>query len=111
MQGRKTRCRGVVMVVIVSPPKLWVWFPLMTRFTRYTICQWLLAGREFSSGTSVSSTNTTYLHDIKVKLLKVVLNTINIALTQNLKYVQRILLNKEIKIDMKISQKIIYHIT
>ena len=70
MQVRKTRYRGVVMVVIVSPPKLWVWFPLMTRCTRYTICQWLLAGREFSHGTSVSSTNKTDLHDIAVKIVK-----------------------------------------
>jgi hypothetical protein len=70
-----------------------------------------MAGREFSHGTSVSSTNKTDLHDITVQLLKVVLNTINITLTQIPKYVQRILLNKEIKINMRISQKIIYDIT
>ena len=35
------------------------------------VCLW------FSPGTSVSSTNKTYLHDITEILLKVVLNTIN----------------------------------
>ena len=44
---------------------------------QYVICQWLTAGRWFSPGTSVSSTNKTDRHDITEILLKVVLNTIN----------------------------------
>ena len=47
--------------------------------TRYNImwyiCQWLAAGRWFSSGTPVSSTNKTDHHDITNILLKVTLNT------------------------------------
>ena len=41
------------------------------------VCQWLAAGRLFSTGTPVSSTNKTDRHDITEILLKVVLNTIN----------------------------------
>jgi hypothetical protein len=40
-------------------------------------CQWLAAGRWFSPGTPISSTNKTDLHDITEILLKVALNTIN----------------------------------
>ena len=40
----------------------------------------LVAGRLFSPGTPVSSTNKTDPHDIPEILLKVALNTINIAL-------------------------------
>jgi len=36
-----------------------------------TICQWLAAGRWFSPGTTVSSTNKTDRHDIAEILLKV----------------------------------------
>ena len=39
------------------------------------VYQWLATGRWFSSGTSVSSTNKTDLHDITEILLKVALNT------------------------------------
>ena len=42
------------------------------------ICQWLAAGRWFSLGTTVSSTNKTDPHDIKEILLKVTLNTITL---------------------------------
>jgi DNA-directed RNA polymerase subunit RPC12/RpoP len=41
-------------------------------------CQWLAAGRWFSLGNPVSSTNKTEHHDITEILLKVVLNTINL---------------------------------
>ena len=43
------------------------------------VCQRLAAGRWFSSGTPISSTNTgkTDRHDISEILLKVALNTIN----------------------------------
>ena len=41
------------------------------------ICQWLAAGRWFSSGTLVSSTNKTDYHDITEILLKVAFSTIN----------------------------------
>ena len=40
------------------------------------VCQWLAAGRWFSPGTAVSSTNKTDCHDITEILLKVMLNTI-----------------------------------
>ena len=41
------------------------------------VCQWLEAGRWFSPGTPVSSTNKTDRHDIANILLKVTLNNIN----------------------------------
>ena len=41
------------------------------------VCQWLEAGRWFSPGTPVSSTNKTDRHDITKILLKVTLNNIN----------------------------------
>jgi len=46
-------------------------------FYIFKVCQWLATGRWFSSGTPVSSTNKTDLHDITEILLKVALNTIN----------------------------------
>ena len=42
------------------------------------VCQQLAAGRWFSPGTLVSSTNKTDCHDITEILLKVALNTINL---------------------------------
>ena len=45
------------------------------------VCQWFTAGRWFSSGTSVSSTNKTDFHDITEILLKVALHTINLTPT------------------------------
>ena len=44
------------------------------------VCQWLAAGRWFSTGTPVSSTNKTDHHDITEILLKVALNTMNLNL-------------------------------
>jgi hypothetical protein len=41
------------------------------------VCQWLAAGRWFSPGIPVSSTNKTDRHDITVIVLKVALNTMN----------------------------------
>ena len=43
------------------------------------ICLWLAADRWFSTGTQVSSTNTTVCHDITEILLKVVLNTLTLT--------------------------------
>jgi hypothetical protein len=43
-------------------------------------CQWLAAGRWFSPGTLVSSTNKTDHHDITEILWKVALNTITLTL-------------------------------
>ena len=40
------------------------------------VCQWLMTGRWFSPGTSVSSTNRTDRHDIAEILLRVAINTI-----------------------------------
>ena len=48
------------------------------------VCQWLAAGRWFSPGPLVSSTNTTDRYDITEILLKVVLNTIKPNLKPNL---------------------------
>jgi len=44
------------------------------------VCQWLTAGRWFSPGTPVSSTNKTDRHNITDMLLKVALNTITLTL-------------------------------
>ena len=44
------------------------------------VCQWLATGQWFSTGTSVSSTNKTDLHDITEILLKVVLNTLTLTI-------------------------------
>jgi hypothetical protein len=41
-----------------------------------TVCQWLAAGRWFSPGILVSSTNEIDRHDVTERLLKVALNTI-----------------------------------
>ena len=46
------------------------------------VCQWLAAGRWFSPGNLVSSTNKTDCHDITEILLKVELSTINQPFTQ-----------------------------
>jgi hypothetical protein len=42
------------------------------------VCQWLAAGRWFSTDTPVSSTNKTDRHNIAEILLKVALNTITL---------------------------------
>jgi hypothetical protein len=66
----------------LSPPKLWVWIPLMRGVLDTTLCdkawQWLSAGRSnrFSLSTLVSSTNKTDHHDIAEILLKEAFNTI-----------------------------------
>jgi hypothetical protein len=45
------------------------------------VCLWLVTGKWFSPGTSVSSTNKNGRHDITEILLKVALNTITLTLT------------------------------
>ena len=50
---------------------------------RDKVCQWLAAGRWFSTGTSVYSTNKTDRYDITNILLKVALNTISLSLAQH----------------------------
>ena len=64
----------------LSPPKLWVWIPLMAGVLDTTlcdkVCHWLVTGQWFSPGTPVSSVNKTDNHDIAEILLKVALNTI-----------------------------------
>jgi len=64
----------------LSPQTLWVRI-LLRRDVIDTIlcdkvCQWLAAGRWFSSGTPVSSINQTDRHDITIILLKVASNVI-----------------------------------
>jgi len=63
----------------LSPLMFWVRINLGARCTALCdqVCQWLAAGRWFSPGTSVSSTNKTDLHDItEILFLKVALNII-----------------------------------
>ena len=57
---------------------LWVRLPFRSRSTTLCDkgCQWLAAGRWFSPGPPVSSTNKTDRHDLTEILLKVALNTI-----------------------------------
>jgi hypothetical protein len=65
----------------LSPLTLWVRIPLRRGVFGTSlcnkVCQWLTAGRWFSMGTSVSSTNKTNRHGITEILLKVALSTIN----------------------------------
>jgi len=49
---------------------------LATELHISTLSKWLVAGRRFSPGTPVSSTNKTYLHNITEIFLKVALSTI-----------------------------------
>ena len=69
----------------LSPIMLWVQTPLRRDVLDTTlcdkVCQWLTAGRWFSPGTPVSSTNKTDRQDITEILLKVAMNTI--VLTPN----------------------------
>ena len=69
----------------LSPLTLRVRIPFMQGVLNTTlcvkVCQWLAAGRWFSPGTPVSSTNKTDRHDITEILLKVALNTITITLS------------------------------
>ena len=56
---------------------LWVRISIRARCTTLCdkVCRWLVTGRWFSPGTSVSLTNKTDRHDITEILLKVALNT------------------------------------
>jgi hypothetical protein len=67
-----------------SPPMLWVRIPLRRCVLYATlcdkVCQWLAAGRWFSPGTTVYSTNKTVHIDIIEILLKVALNIITLTL-------------------------------
>ena len=60
----------------------WVRIPLRRGVLDTTlcdkVCQWPAAGRWFSPGTPVSSTNKTDGHDITKILLKVAINTISL---------------------------------
>jgi hypothetical protein len=66
----------------LSPLTLWVRIPLRRGVFGTSlcnkVCQWLTAGRWFSLGTPVSSTNKTNRHGITEILLKVALSTINL---------------------------------
>ena len=69
----------------LSPLMLWAWILLRHGVLDTTLCdkvfEWLAAGRWFSPGILVSSTNKTDRHDISEILLKVVLNTITLTPT------------------------------
>ena len=62
----------------VQPLVLWVRIPIRARCATLCdkVCQWHAAGRWFSPGPPVSSTNKTDRNDITEILLKVALNTI-----------------------------------
>jgi len=61
----------------LSPLMLWVRILIRERCTTLCdkVCQWLVTGRWFSSGSPVSSTNKTDRYNITEILLKVALNT------------------------------------
>ena len=70
----------------LSALTLWVRISLMTKCTRYdsrwlSLSQWLVAGRWYSLGIPVSSTNKTDCHDITEILLKVTQNTKTLTLS------------------------------
>ena len=83
-RGRRGRSRMIVYNYLcnqcISPLTLLVRIPLRRGVLHTTlydkVCQWFPAGRWFSPGTLVSSTNTTYRQEITEILLKVALNTI-----------------------------------
>ena len=68
----------------ISPLTLCVRIPLGLGLLDITlcdkVCQWLAAGRWFSQGTMVSSTNKANRHDISEILLKVALNIITLTI-------------------------------
>ena len=68
----------------LSPLMLWVRISIRARCTTLCnkVCQWLVAGRWFSPGSPISSTNKTDRHDITEILLKVALNTIKQTITE-----------------------------
>ena len=74
----------------LSPLVLWIRVPLRARSTTLCdkVCQWLAAGRWFSPGHPVSSTNKTDRHHITEILLKVALNTIKPIKKQTRKQIQ-----------------------
>jgi hypothetical protein len=57
--------------------KFFAWRGVLDTILCEKVCQRLAAGRWFSPGTLVSSTNKTDRHDVTEILLKVALNTIN----------------------------------
>jgi hypothetical protein len=77
----------------LSPLTLWVrthsWRGVLDTTLCDKVCQYLAAGRWFSPGTPVSSTNKTDRHNITEILLKVVLNTITLTLIPHLNYIYR----------------------
>jgi hypothetical protein len=64
----------------LSPLTLWIRIPLRRGVLNTTlcdkVCQWLAAGRWFSPGILISSTNEIDRHDVTERLLRVALNTI-----------------------------------
>ena len=69
----------------LSELTLWVRIALMVRCITLCdrVCQWLAAGRWFSPGIPIFSSNKTDLHDIAEILLKVALSSINLTLITN----------------------------
>jgi hypothetical protein len=95
-----TDCTTKGLASMLLPLTLWVWIPLMERWTWYTTlcdedCQWLATGRWFSSDTPVTSTNKTDRHDIAEILLKLALSTITLC---NLYFTEQSCYNHPVKV-------------
>jgi len=95
----------------LSSLMLWLRIPLMPRCTTLwnKVCQWLAAGRWFSPGTPVSSTNKTDCHDITDILLKVALNTILPTKSIYTAYYLFTVLSKRLSLELTLSTNPSYH--
>ena len=93
----------------LSPLMLWVQISIKTGCTTLCdqVCQWLAAGRWFSPGPPVFSTNKTHRHDITGIVLKVAL--ISIKQTEQ-RYEVRIIFFSYNYIPLRHSGQIQYHI-
>ena len=74
------------------------WWDVLDTTLCDQVCQWSGAGRWFSPGTPVSSTNKTDRHDIAEILLKVALNIINQTYLDNMAINQLQSINQSINI-------------
>jgi hypothetical protein len=75
----------ILIILLVSSNSSWEfesrsWRDILDTTLCEKVCQWLDIGWWFSPGTSASSINKTYRHDINEILLKVALKTITLTL-------------------------------